>query len=351
MKNSLRILLSKLLLLALILFAAAVFPVRAKTFSALNVNKNAVANSISGIVFDNRRNALADVEVELLDDLWRYISRARTDATGRYSFSGMGAGRFKIRAMPLLLDYEESLIDVEIVPFRSSANTVSSDSILQDIYLQPRKGGLNDKEITGTIFVQNIPKGAENFYKQGVEQLKAKRLQEGIKNIQEALNIFPTYYSALDRIGNEFFKLGQYEIAAQAFIKAAEVNNKSAIAYYMAGYSFYMMKNYKATNIALRQALFIAPSSPRALLMYGNSLRVLKEYAEAEKQLLQAKKFAKGTLPDINFQLALLYGNDMKKYKEAAQELELYIKARPDSENSKQIKDLIKQFKEKAAKG
>lgn len=206
MKNSLHMLSSKLLLLALILFVAAVFPIRAKTSSILNVNVNTVANSISGIVFDNKRNALADVDVELLDDLWRLVSRTRSDATGRYFFGGMGAGRFKIRAMPLMLDYEESMIDVEIVPFRSSANTISSDSIIQDVYLQPRKGGLNDKEITGTIFVQNIPKEAEEFYKQGVEQIKAKRDQEGIKKIQKALGIFPTYYVALERIGNEFFK-------------------------------------------------------------------------------------------------------------------------------------------------
>jgi len=336
--------------LVLILLVAIVFQAQAKV-STISSKGNIVANSISGIVFDNRRNALPDVDVELLDDLYRFVSRTRTDPTGRYFFSGMGQGRYKIRAFPLLLDFEEAVVDVEIVNFQlRNDRNLSSDSIIQDIFLRPRRGGLNDDEMTGTIFVQNTPKDAERLYVKALEDFKGKRVEEGIKNLQAAVSIFPEYYSALERLGNEFFKLKQYEIAAQAFLKAGEVNRKSAIAYYMLGYSFYMLKNYKAANIALRQALTITPASPRVLLMLGTSLRLNNEYEESEKQLKQAKKLAEGNLPDINMQLALLYGNNLKRYKEAADELEIYLKARPDGENTKFIKELIKKFKEKIAK-
>lgn len=317
--------------------------------NASYIKRSVIENTISGVVYDNKRTPLSDVEVELLDDLSRFVSRNRTDSSGRYFFSGMPQGRYKIRAIPLLVDFEEGTIDVELVTFKLSQSAASSsDNVVQDIYLRPRKGGLNDTTITGTVFIQNIPKDAEKLYDKAIEDLKKKRIEQGIKGLQDSLHIFPNYYLALEQLGSEFFKLRQYDVAAQAFLKAGEVNPKSATTYYMLGYCFYQLKNYKAAGIALRQAQFIAPSSVKVLLILGTTLRLNGEYGESEKYLKQGKKLANGGLPDINLQLALLYGNNLKRYKEAAEELEIYLKARPDTQDSKFMKELIKKFKEKA---
>jgi tetratricopeptide (TPR) repeat protein len=76
-----------------------------------------------------------------------------------------------------------------------------------------------------------------------------------------------------------------------------------------------------------------------------------KKFDEAEKQLLKAKELAKGSMPMIHWQLALLYENDLKKYGDAAKELKLFLKAQPDTKDAEKIKEKIKELEAKAAQG
>jgi len=80
----------------------------------------------------------------------------------------------------------------------------------------------------------------------------------------------------------------------------------------------------------------------------GSLLRQAKEYEKAEKQLLKVRELAGDLMPDVHWELALLYGNGMKRYKEAAKELRAYLKARPDDKKAETIKKLIADFEEKA---
>lgn len=54
------------------------------------------------------------------------------------------------------------------------------------------------------------------------------------------------------------------------------------------------------------------------------------------------------SLPDIYWELALLYYYNLKGYNEAAEELELYLKAKPKAENKEQVEKLIQTFRSKA---
>jgi tetratricopeptide (TPR) repeat protein len=97
---------------------------------------------------------------------------------------------------------------------------------------------------------------------------------------------------------------------------------------------------------ASRKAVTLNSGSSDAVLILGLSLRQAKLFDEAEKTLKQANKLAKGMSADVHWNLALLYAHNLKRYKDAADELELYLKARPDSPNKEQVKRLIKQFRE-----
>ncbi|MGI9056846.1 MAG: hypothetical protein ACR2F2_13710 [Pyrinomonadaceae bacterium] len=63
---------------------------------------------------------------------------------------------------------------------------------------------------------------------------------------------------------------------------------------------------------------------------------------------MKAKKLGNNSLPDIHWELALLYYYNLKRYNEAADELELYLKAKPKAENKEQVKKLIQTFRSKA---
>jgi regulator of sirC expression with transglutaminase-like and TPR domain len=79
-------------------------------------------------------------------------------------------------------------------------------------------------------------------------------------------------------------------------------------------------------------------------------LRQSSKFEEAETYLKQADKLAAQKSADTHWQLALLF-NQLKRYKEAADELELFLKTQPDSRDAEQIKKLIKKLRQQSDTG
>lgn len=285
------------------------------------------ASTLQGTVFDKQRNAIPDIDVELLNDFYQSVGRSRTDASGRYQFGGLSDGRYTVRVYAFRYDLEDQTASVEIVT-QNIRGGEGSGFFQQDFYLLPKKGSLKESEI-GVVFAQDIPPAAKQAYENALKSLAAKRTTEGIMGLNEAIKIFPTYYLALYRIGKELFLLKKYGDALPFFYNAAEVNPKSANTLYYLGYCLNSLgPDYqKAAITALSRAAFLAPASVQVLYMLGKVERQAGKYEDSEKHLLQAKKLSKEGIPEIYIELAQLYGNDLKKFKEAADELELYLKA------------------------
>lgn len=308
-------------------------------------------STIQGTVFDKQRNRLSDIDVELLDDYYRTKGRTKTDGAGTYTFSGLPNGRYTVKAYAFRYDLEDQEIPLEINT-QNIRGGEGPGSFYQDFYLIPKKGGLKDAELS-VVFAQEIPKDAQVLYDKAIKDLSEKRTDEGILGLREAIRKFPDYYVALYRFGLELYLKGQYLDSVPVFLKATEVNQKSANAFYYLGTALNKLgKQYdKAALASLNKALFLAPASPKVLWMLGKVERSIGQFIEAEKHLLQAKKLATGKVPEIHFELAHLYYADLKKYKEAADELELYVKAiKLSDEEEKKMKKLIADLREKAKK-
>jgi tetratricopeptide (TPR) repeat protein len=306
-------------------------------------------STISGIVFDKQRNPLIDVDIELLNDLYQTKDRTKTDGSGRYTFAGLRNGRYFIKVLPFRYDLEDQTQEQEINT-QNVRGGEGSGFFNLDFYLLPRKGGLADSELS-IVFSQDIPPNAKKLYEKGVELLANKKTTEGVMQLNEALKIFPDYFLVLMRIGKELMIIKNYKDAVPFFFKAANVNPKSATAFYYLGDCLhYLGKEYnKSALAALNQAVIMAPASTRVLYVLGKVEREEGKYAEAEKHLLQAKKLSKNPIPEIHKELAQLYGNDLKKYKEAADELELYLKAsKVEDKEEKNVKKIISDLRGKA---
>lgn len=312
------------------------------------------ASTISGTIYDKQRNMLSDVDVELLNDFYQQIKRTRTDGTGRYQFDGLSDGRYTVKVMAFRYDLEDQsqLLEINTVDFKGTQGTSFQ---LVDFYMLPRKGGLAETEL-GVIFAQDTPDDAKKAYNKALDDLSKKRVTEGITNLNKAIEIFPNYYLALNKLGQELFILKRYQEAIPHFFKAADVNPKSATSFYYLGYSLYSLgkdlgqTDYnKAAIKALDLAHNLAPASTQVLFLLGKIERSDGKFSNAEKHLLQAKKLSKVSIPEIHKELAQLYSNDMKKYSEAADELELYLKSiKADEAETKQMKKVINDLREKA---
>jgi tetratricopeptide (TPR) repeat protein len=314
------------------------------------------ASTVQGIVYDKQRNTLPDIDVELLNDYYQMIQRARTDSSGRYIFNGVRDGRYTVRVMAFRYDYQDQEIPIEIntqsISASPSGSTITEGTgfFPQDFYLLPKKGGLKDAEL-GVVFVQEIPKDAEAAYKIGIESLAKKKTAEGITSLMEAVQKYDKYYAALFRLGQEFYINKKYVESFQYFMQAVKINPKSATSYYYMGLSLNKLgKEYnKSALTALKQASALAPASVVVLYMLGKVEREEGKFTESEGHLLQAKKLSTVKVAEIHNELYRLYSDDLKKYNLAADELELFMKAtKLSEEDEKKVKKSITDLREKA---
>ncbi len=303
-------------------------------------------NSITGFVFGLERQPISQIPVELLNEDYRTISRLQTDGTGRYVFTRLGQGKYYIRVITSSTIYEEQTKELEINNI--SRRVSPSESFQQDFSLKAKRNTPTNKG--SVIFAQDIPENARKAFQKGIENLDKNNQVEGISELERAIELFPKYYLAHERLGQEYVKLKSYTKAYNTANKAIEINPIGYESWYTAGYAAYYLKSYAEAIKVLNKAVTLKPDSINALFIQGLSLRQIGKYEDAEKSLLKAKKLAQNSIPEIFWQLALLYTNSLKKYGDAAENLEAFLKVKPDYEEAEKVRELIKKLKLKSNK-
>jgi lipopolysaccharide biosynthesis regulator YciM len=109
-------------------------------------------------------------------------------------------------------------------------------------------------------------------------------------------------------------------------------------------------KEYNKSAVsALKQAYALAPASVVVVYMLGKIEREQGSLVDAETHLLLAKKLSTAKVAEIHNELYHLYADDLKKYKEAADELELFLKAtKLSGEDEKKVRKTIADLRVKA---
>ncbi|MFN2454719.1 MAG: tetratricopeptide repeat protein [Pyrinomonadaceae bacterium] len=307
-------------------------------------------NSISGHIFGESRRPVADVYVELQDEVYTTIGRAKTNTAGFFAFRNLSQGTFRVRALPYGTDYAEQTQEVTIQNVSIIAGG-GSDNAQVDIYLKVKAASTTASPfaVPGTIFVQDVPVEAKKLYEQGVGKLREKKEKEGFENIKSSLEIFPNYYMALDRLGGEYVARGYYEAGFILLMKAIEVNPRSFSSMFGLGVAQYNLKRTTEAVETLRRATNLYDKSINAHLWLGLALKRAGKLDQAEASLKRANELSKGKIADVHWQMARLH-SEQKRYKEAADELELYLKYLPDKSEEQKIRQLIQQLREKTAK-
>ena len=310
------------------------------------------ANMITGTVSDRARNPLPDIDIELLDEYYRSIpgQRQRTSSAGRFEFAVSNDGRYYIKVYGFKYDYVDELREVVLQSISAVPGAGGNSYNVEDFTLQPKKGGLADAELA-VVFAQNVPKDAKDLYETALGQFSKKKSQEGIMTLVKAVEKFPEYYLALQRLTRELFALQKPVESFQYARRVVAVNPKSANGYYYMGASLRTLgKDYaKASAAAFAEAARLAPGSSQVLFALGKVERDLGDFVAAEKHLLSAKKLSATKNADIQAELSQLYANDLKKYGEAADELEDYLKAGKFSDvEEKAIRDKIADLRQKS---
>ena len=333
-------------LFQLLLLTLGVCIVIAAHPSNAKAHNSAVVNRIEGTVWDPYRRPVRDLYVELQNENYFSIARARTESAGRFSFIGVSAGRFNVRVMTSGTNYLEQTESVDLVNVMRGVG----DSVYLEINLKFDKNKVNSglAEITDAIFVQDVPEAARKLYRKGLKDLEKGDL--GFNEIEGALKIFPTYFDALNTLGTHYVSKKEYQKSLAYLIRAVDVNQRSFSTYYALAYACYELEHRQEALEAARAATFLQPKSFNAQLLYGTLLRLDHSYEKAETALTEAKKLSKNRpVPEVHWQLALLY-NKLGRNEEAANELEEYLKLQPDAPDRKGIQNTIARLRRDSKK-
>lgn len=309
---------------------------------------------ITGTVFVEAHRPIADIWVELLDDFNSVISRDKTDGSGRFMFGSLLNGNYRLRVLPYGTDYEEQVQEVTLVSVSPISGRPGVDRQNIDIYLKVNKRAPVGPFAVGprVVFAQEVPLEAERLYEAGVRLLRERKEKEGFESLKKSLEVFPTYYLALDRLGAEYAIRGNkdrsyWEAARVLLQKAVEVNPRGINSVFGLGWTQYQLGLHAQAVVSMELAISINGKSPDAFLWLGKAHMKVAAVDKAEIAFKRANELTKGKVAEIHKLLAKIYG-DQKRYLEAANELELYLKTKSDPKDDAQIQELIKQMRAKA---
>jgi tetratricopeptide (TPR) repeat protein len=297
-------------------------------------------NSISGHISDGR-SGIPNLQVELLNDMDSVIQRTKTDSSGLFAFRRLTTGIFQVRVQTYGTSYIGQIKRVQLE---------STRAFEQVDFVLVSKQSSSISPTGGAVFVQEVPEQARREFDRGSDLLKSGRQKEGVAALKTAVEMFPSYFAALELLGMEYVKHQEFDPAIGILTKAVEVNRRAYQSLYGLSVAQQGLKQLPQAVESMRRAITLNPGSVNANLWMGMLLRQSAKLDEAENYLKQADKLAESKSPDAHWQLALLF-NDLKRYREAADELELFLKVQPDSKDTELIKKLIQRLRQNASSG
>jgi tetratricopeptide (TPR) repeat protein len=285
--------------------------------------------------------------VFLLNDDYSEIGVRYTDGGGRCYFRGLSQGLFYLQIEPLGGDYYRQEHRIQMGDIMTSGG----EKKLVEIQLQPKFIPPTLAE-ENSVFHQKIPAEARQAYELGLKNLDENDDASAQNYWKQALEVFPDYYAALDKLGTLYVLQKNYSAAIVLLHQATEINKNSWHSYYGLGAALCEIGQRRGGLAALRKALQLNPQSPNTNMRLG--LELAKDPALAEdaiRALSTAARIAGNNLPDAYFSLASLYTKRLK-YAEAASALESYVAALPriDPAQKEQYRIAIAQLRKKAAK-
>ena len=282
--------------------------------------------------------------------VWLSSNRGETSTTsngnGSFFFRQLGGGRFTVR-VDAGDAYERATEVVDI----TDSGTIGTMSRLGQIYsvqihLRLKAGPPITK---GVISANDPPQAALDLYNKALESVKEGHRDKAIEQLKGALAIHPTFAAALNGLGVQYLKMGNHQAALEAFTRALKITPDSFILHLNCGISLFSLNKPAEAEAQFAAALTKNEASGSAHLYHARALIALNRLNDAEKDLKRALEIGGDDVKLAHRYLAGIYVEKGENV-EAVKELELYLKLSPDSKETDQIKNLIKELNKKSSK-
>ncbi len=124
--------------------------------------------------------------------------------------------------------------------------------------------------------VKDIAARAILAFNRGTKFCGVQNFSEAIKEFDEALDLFPMFYEALDNKGFSYMDLGEWNNAIACFEGSLAINPRNFIAEFSIGECFYHSGNFQKALSSFKRALSIEPENVVGLEWLENTRKKLE---------------------------------------------------------------------------
>lgn len=194
-------------------------------------------------------------------------------AFGPYGTKNIGQGGTVAVPGEAEIEYEVEVLD--ILPTFSAKDEDLATRVAEAI-LKKRHGNV--------FFHQEDWPRAIRCYQSGVKALEVSEEDHGEEGFKDLVKVFG---DISNNMATALFHMKNYKGAKEAAVKVIEVDPNNAKALYRGGMAALMQDNYEEAELALNEALKLAPTDPNIQKGIRELARLKKEYAKKEKAMYQ----------------------------------------------------------------
>ncbi|HEX8708452.1 MAG TPA: tetratricopeptide repeat protein [Pyrinomonadaceae bacterium] len=257
---------------------------------------------------------------------------AVADEDGTFRFNGLPAGHYT-----LTVDAGREF-DQAVEPVAIDREASGGGRTMQVIINLKLKG-------TADAFAK-IPKAARDLYAKGMEAASKGDSKKAAEQLGSAVSLYPSFPQALSELGVQYLKLGQADKAAEsleAALKIAPGDLNARLAY---GIALLNLKKFDEAETQLREVLKKNDAMPTGHMYLGITLMNLKKLDEAETELRRAVSMKSNEVGIAHRYLGGIYWGK-RDYKQAADELETYLRLFPKAADAERTRAAIKDLRSK----
>ena len=274
-----------------------------------------------------------------------------SDLNGNFSFRSLSAGNYTVvvEGNEFFDTVRES---VYIEPYNTSPAPgvrlvpVSRPITLQ-IYLQPKQQIVQTRPGVLNAALATVPKAAIELYQKGMEASARNEPDKAIDHLKRAVALHPNFGLALNELGVQYLRKGELDKAAEVLAKAIEVAPEAPEPSLNHGIVLLQQKKFAEAQAQLRDAVKKNDSAFTAHLYLGITLIHFKNYSEAEAEFRKAITLGGAKASQAHYYLGGVYWQ-IGNYRQAADELETYLKLEPKAANAEKLKNTIKELRAKS---
>jgi tetratricopeptide (TPR) repeat protein len=297
------------------------------------------ANSITGMILVSPGGRLERRITVRLQSMTMGDRLTTSDEYGNFAFRGLPGGDYVI-----VIDKEK-----EFEPFSQNVSIIQIRGFPAQNYnlsvRLSRKAGTIGKPGVLNADLAKIPKPALDLYNKAIELAKKGDRLGAVKQLQAAIAEYADFMLAYNEMGVQYLHLNELAKADEALQSALKIDPNAYMPMMNRAIVLFTMKRYTDAEPLLRAIVKMKDDAAVGHYFLGQTLANLGNFEEAETEFTISLKLGGDEMKEAHRMLAIIYVSRGAK-KQAAAELEAYLKLWPDAPDAAKLRDKIRELKE-----